>query len=307
MVRLPRYNKERMIFGAILEREREREKAKANRNVALCTGYVTFFPHVGDYNLDGAPMSWTKVVAMRHALTKFPDATYFWYLDLDTFVMNPTLAIEHDIMTPAKLEEKMIVDHPVVPPDSIIHTFAHLHGQDVDLVITQDKEGLVPSSFVVRNTEWSRFLLETWYDPIYRSYNFQKAEKHALVSTCPASKLLLDAIVSCSKKLTDGTTGTHCPMAPHDPLETGPPTPADAQCLQQTRKGSRIPDGRLGSPLPKLHEITQEPDLRKAGRGIHVSLDDGIQKLITGGGLPITDFPQTKTVYYWRSIGLKAV
>lgn len=122
---------------------------------------------------------------MRHALTEFPDATYLWYVDLDTFIMNPHLAIEGDIMTPAKLEEKMIVDHPVVPPDSIIHTFSHLHGRDIDFVITQDKEGLVTSSFLVRNSEWSRFFLETWFDPMYRSYNFQKAEKHALVSDCP--------------------------------------------------------------------------------------------------------------------------
>lgn len=145
---------------------------------------------MGDYDLHGAPMSWTKVVAMRHALTQFPDATYIWYVDLDTFIMNPHLAIERDIMTPAKLEEKMIVDYPVVPPDSIIRTFSHLHGEDIDLVITQDKEGLVPSSFVLKNSEWSRFFLETWFDPIYRSYNFQKAEKHALVSGCSAAGAL---------------------------------------------------------------------------------------------------------------------
>lgn len=209
-------------------------------------------------------MSWTKVVAMRHALTKFPDATYLWYIDLDTFIMNPHLAIEQNIMTPAKLEEKIIVDHPVVPPDSIIHTFSHLHGQDIDFVITQDKEGLVPSSFVIRNSEWSRFFLETWYDPIYRSYNFQKAEKHALVSICPATKIRGDSS-RFIKKLIDEIIGTHRPMAPHNSLETGPSTSADAQFLQQTRQGSRISDGRLGSSLPKMHEITQEPDLRKGG------------------------------------------
>jgi hypothetical protein len=45
---------------------------------------------------------------------------------------------------------------------------------------------------VIRNTEWAEFYLDTWYDPLYRSYNFQKAEIHALVSlllTLPASGL----------------------------------------------------------------------------------------------------------------------
>lgn len=147
-----------------------------------CPGYATFFPKVGDYDVKKAPASWTKVVAMRHALTQFPDATYFWYVDVDTFIMNPALTIERDIMGAANLEEKMIVDHPVVPPDSIIHTFSHLKADDVHFVVTQDKDGLATNSWLVRNSEWSRFFLDTWYDPTYRSYNFQKAETHALVS-----------------------------------------------------------------------------------------------------------------------------
>ncbi|PSR90507.1 galactosyl transferase GMA12/MNN10 family-domain-containing protein [Coniella lustricola] len=154
---------------------------KENRKLyAEKYGYETFFPNVGDYELLSAPSSWTKVVAMRHAMTKFPDATYLWYVDVDTFIMSPHQSIDKDVMATAKLEEKMIVDHPVVPPDSIIHTFSHLRGEDVDLVLTQDKQGLVTSTFVLRNSEWSRFFLETWFDPIYRSYNFQKAETHAL-------------------------------------------------------------------------------------------------------------------------------
>lgn len=145
-------------------------------------GYATFFPQVGNYELNHAPSSWTKVVAMRHALSTFPDATYFWFVDVDTFIMNPQLSIEKDVMAAATLENSMLVDHPVVPPDSIIKTFTHLSGEDIDLVLTQDKEGLATSSFVLRNSEWARFMLETWFDPMYRSYNFQKAETHALVS-----------------------------------------------------------------------------------------------------------------------------
>ncbi|KAK0635011.1 galactosyl transferase GMA12/MNN10 family-domain-containing protein [Bombardia bombarda] len=143
-------------------------------------GYQTFFAKVGEYELKGAPASWTSVVATRHALAKFPDAGYLWYLDQNSFVMNPLLRIEEHVMKPARLEELMIKDRPVVPPDSIIKTFGHLKGQDVDFVLTQDKDGLSTGSFVLRNGDWAKFLMETWFDPIYRSYNFQKAETHAL-------------------------------------------------------------------------------------------------------------------------------
>lgn len=146
------------------------------------TGYQTFFPVIGDYDLKGSPFSWTKVVAVLDTLTKFPDATYVWFLEQDSFIMNPKLTIEEHVMKPSRLESLMIKDQPIVPPDSIIKTFTHLKGQDVDFVLTQDNEGLSSGSFVVRNGEWSRFFLETWFDPIYRSYNFQKAEAHALVS-----------------------------------------------------------------------------------------------------------------------------
>lgn len=101
--------------------------------------------------------------------------------------MNPALKIEEHIMKPSRLESLMIKDHPVVPPDSIIKTFTHLKGQDADFVLTQDKEGLSVGSFLVRNGEWAEFFLETWFNPIYRSYNFQKAEAHALVSSLPGS------------------------------------------------------------------------------------------------------------------------
>ncbi|CAN8103603.1 unnamed protein product [Discula destructiva] len=157
------------------------ELLKENRRLyAEKHGYATFFPNVGDYEMGRAPRSWTKVVAMRHALTLHPDATYFWYVDVDTFIMNSQLSVERDVMAAGRLEQTMIVDHPVVPPDSIIKTFSHLSGAGVDLVLTQDKDGLATSSFILRNSEWSRFFLETWFDPIYRSYNFQKADLHAL-------------------------------------------------------------------------------------------------------------------------------
>jgi len=145
-------------------------------------GYMTLFPNADDYDLKKAPPSWASVVATRHALTKFPDCHFVWFLDQNSFIMNPRLKIEEHVMAPTRIESLMIKDQPVVPPDSIIKTFSHLRGSDVNFVLTQDKDGLSSGSFVVRNGEWGRFMLETWFDPIYRSYNFQKAETHALVS-----------------------------------------------------------------------------------------------------------------------------
>ncbi|TVY53143.1 putative alpha-1,6-mannosyltransferase MNN11 [Lachnellula cervina] len=143
-------------------------------------GYTTFFPTIKDYDLKGSPISWARVPAVRHALTKFPFTTYVWYLDQNSLIMNPDLAIETHIMNPKVLESLMIKDQSIVPPDSVIKTFSHLKGENVDMVISQDKEGLAQGSFIVRRGAWSKFFLDTWFDPLYRSYNFQRADTHAL-------------------------------------------------------------------------------------------------------------------------------
>ncbi|MCJ1280790.1 hypothetical protein MMC26_000107 [Xylographa opegraphella] len=83
-------------------------------------------------------------------------------------------------MAPQRLESLMLKDKPVVPPDSVIHTFSHIKGDKIDLVLTQDGEGLCQESFILRQGEWAQFFLDIWFDPLYRSYNFQKAEGHAL-------------------------------------------------------------------------------------------------------------------------------
>jgi mannan polymerase II complex MNN11 subunit len=113
-------------------------------------------------------------------MTLNPRSTYFWYLDSSALIMNPDIPLVSHILTKSKLEEQMIVNHPVVPPDSVIKTFANLKGDRIDLVVTQDKDGLSETSFIVRNGEWAKYFLDVWFDPIYRSYNFQKAEAHAL-------------------------------------------------------------------------------------------------------------------------------
>lgn len=95
-------------------------------------------------------------------------------------ITNHEIELQSDVMSKRRLENMMITNHPVVPPDSVIKTFAHLKGDRIDLVLTQDKEGLAHGSFVVRRGEWAKYFLDAWFDPLYRSYNFQKAEQHAL-------------------------------------------------------------------------------------------------------------------------------
>ena len=147
------------------------------------------------------------VPALRHAMTKYPHSTYFFNLSPHSLIMNPKISLTTHVMEKKRLESIMLRDKPVVPPDSVIRTFTHLKGDKVDLVLTQDGEGLCQGSFILRRGEWAKFFLDTWFDPLYRSYNFQKAEGHALVG--------LLGIILLLPYLTDALrTGTRGPMAP---------------------------------------------------------------------------------------------
>ncbi|KAL8697443.1 MAG: hypothetical protein Q9201_007127 [Fulgogasparrea decipioides] len=146
----------------------------------LRSGYATFFPNVTDYNYGDSPRSWALVPALRHAMTVYPHSTYFFALSPHALVMKPSINLHSHILDKKKLESLMLKDKPVVPPDSVIKTFGGLKGDRVDLVLTQDGEGLCQGSFILKRGDWAKFFLDTWFDPLYRSYNFQKAEAHAL-------------------------------------------------------------------------------------------------------------------------------
>lgn len=133
--------------------------------------------------MNGAPKSWAQVPAIRHAISKYSQCKYAWYLSHNSVIMNPAIRVDVDIMSPAVLEKKMLRNQPLVPPSSVIKTFPNLKGDSIEFVLTQDQTGLVLGSYIFRKGSWTKFFLDVWFDHLYRSYNFQKAQIHALVST----------------------------------------------------------------------------------------------------------------------------
>lgn len=138
---------------------------------------------MSDYDdaIGDAPKSWAVAPAVRHAMAKYPQSAYFFHLSPHSLIMNPSKSLKEHILDKGKLEGLMMKDVPVVPPDSIIKTFTHQKEKDIDLIITQDKEDLNPGSFILKNGEFARFFLDMWFDPLFRNYNFAKAEIHGLV------------------------------------------------------------------------------------------------------------------------------
>ncbi|KAJ5637704.1 hypothetical protein N7490_007583 [Penicillium lividum] len=176
-----------VVIVTLLDREHFSEsyinKIISNReDYAKRHGYTNFFASQSDYDevVGDQPKSWTLVPAVRHAVATYPHAAYFFYLSPHSLIMNPTKSLKSHLLDRSKLEATILKDIPIVPPDSIIRTFSHLKEQDIDFITTQDGEDLSPSSFVLKNGDFARFFLDLWFDPLFRSYNFAKAEVHGL-------------------------------------------------------------------------------------------------------------------------------
>ncbi|KAL3490865.1 galactosyl transferase GMA12/MNN10 family-domain-containing protein [Aspergillus germanicus] len=171
------------VFDRTLYSDTYLQKIVKNReDYAQRHGYTNFFANISDYDsyLGSSPRSWGIVPAVRHAMAAHPSSTYFFHLDPHALFMDPSKPFESHLLDKHRLETLMRRDVPVVPPDSIIKTFAHLRPEDIDLIVTTDAEDLNTGSFILRQGDFARFFLDTWFDPLYRSYNFAKAETHTL-------------------------------------------------------------------------------------------------------------------------------
>lgn len=113
-------------------------------------------------------------------MSLFPHTRFLFHLDHSALIMQPSLPLSKHILSAERIASLQLPDKPVVPPDSVIKTSPQRRFDQVDFILSQDHQGLAQTSFLLRTGEWAKFFLDAWYDPLYRSYNFQRAEGHAL-------------------------------------------------------------------------------------------------------------------------------
>lgn len=152
---------------------------KNRQEYANAHGYGLFIKSTTDYPPGGSAGSgWSRIPAIRHAMSTYKHSEYFWYLDQDALIMDPTPSLEEHILAP--LNSLMRRDVPIVPPQSVIKTYKHVPAERIQFILTQDKLGLTPGSMILKSGPWANYFLDAWYDPMFRFYNFARAETHAL-------------------------------------------------------------------------------------------------------------------------------
>src|SRR5579871_1623864 len=127
-------------------------------------------------------------------MAMYPYTRNFWSLSSNSLIMNMNLNLEEHILQQPRLNSLMLRDHPVIPPESIIKTFKRTDANDIQFIITQDSKSVRSDSFIIRKnldempgnrkpgkTIFGMYLLDVWFDPLYRFYHFANAETSALV------------------------------------------------------------------------------------------------------------------------------
>ncbi|KAK0703778.1 galactosyl transferase GMA12/MNN10 family protein [Lasiosphaeria miniovina] len=121
--------------------------------------------------------SWEKVDFIRTSLRKYPKAEWIWWLDLNTFIMEPSYSLQSHIFD--RLEKHVYRDINEYNPLNISHplTESYLDAESqspigdgnansVNLILPQDCSGFNLGSFFVRRSAWTDRLLDVWWDPV---------------------------------------------------------------------------------------------------------------------------------------------
>ncbi|KAJ5781286.1 hypothetical protein N7457_006446 [Penicillium paradoxum] len=133
--------------------------------------------------------SWEKADVIREAMRKYPNAEWFWWLDLNTWVMEYDTSLQQHLFN--DLDSHVYRDIGAYNPLNITHPRDEfwlddlgrsLEGDEnpesLNMLLTQDCAGFNLGSFFVRRSLWTDRLLDAWWDPVmYEQMHMQWEHK----------------------------------------------------------------------------------------------------------------------------------
>lgn len=133
--------------------------------------------------------SWEKGDVIREAMRKYPSAEWFWWLDLNTWVMEYGTSLQDHLLN--NLESHVYRDINDYNPLNITHPLPEFYLDDLgravegdgdvrslNMLLTQDCGGFNLGSFMIRRSLWTDRLLDAWWDPVmYEQMHMQWEHK----------------------------------------------------------------------------------------------------------------------------------
>lgn len=133
--------------------------------------------------------SWEKGDLIREVMRKYPNAEWFWWLDLNTWIMEYGTSLQSHIFN--DLDAHVYRDINEYNPLNITHPLPEfflddlgraLEGdgdpQSLHLLLSQDCSGFNLGSFFLRRSVWTERLIDALWDPVmYEQMHMQWEHK----------------------------------------------------------------------------------------------------------------------------------
>lgn len=146
-------------------------------------GFEFMWANMTTYDLsNGAPFYWNKISILEEAFKRHPDAEWVWWMDMDVIIMNMTFSICDHILSKEGLARNILLDHELNGAGGGVSTPASYKHDDINFIISENSGGVNLANFLMRRSDWSRWLLDLWTEPLYVFQNWifpeQDAWKH---------------------------------------------------------------------------------------------------------------------------------
>ena len=159
---------------------------------------------------------WIKLAALRDAMSQFPRSEWFWYLDQVTstlklkaetdlknaIIMNPSIPLHTHYLSSASLLALPLRDVPVFPLETTVRT-PTLRNQPVSqisLILSHGGGILHTGSIILRRGDYADFILDSWNDPLVRSYGFPGEAHQALEHLIQWHSTILEGLAVMPKR-----------------------------------------------------------------------------------------------------------
>ncbi|KAK9484387.1 galactosyl transferase GMA12/MNN10 family-domain-containing protein [Lipomyces starkeyi] len=145
--------------------------------------YTYQFTNITKFHNDDRPPVWSKIPAIQEAFELHPDAEWVWWLDTDAIIMTPSLDLAQQVLNPEAMKKRIAYGSPFMLPNGKESGFTvsrDLDLSNVDVVVSQDHNGVNAGSILFRRSDWTFAFLDMWIDPMYVQRRFDRYEQDAL-------------------------------------------------------------------------------------------------------------------------------
>ncbi|KAK6543919.1 hypothetical protein TWF694_000637 [Orbilia ellipsospora] len=147
-------------------------------------GYKFHFINISRYDLHGAHPVWAKIPALLDTFIQFPDAHWVWWLDTDAMIMNPEIDLNTHLLSHTAMRSKLLAGEEFLKGGTK-HTGHYMSKnadpKNIDILISQDHNGLNAGSFFLRRSKFTQMLMDFWEEPFYVYNGWPGKEQDALL------------------------------------------------------------------------------------------------------------------------------